>query len=110
MSKTCSVFKIKDDKGHIKECEVLYLFTPKNSDKNYIVYTDNSVDEAGSKRVYANIYRETGEKKELLPFKIGAVKMAYDTNSEIIPFAIIGKYKVFKRGKSNYYLCLTRKI
>ena len=24
--------------------------------------------------------------------------MAYDTNSEIIPFAIIGKYKVFKRG------------
>ncbi len=69
MSKTCSVFKIKDDKGHIKECEVLYLFTPKNSDKNYIVYTDNSVDEAGSKRVYANIYRENGEKKELLPLE-----------------------------------------
>ena len=69
MNKTCSVFKIKDDKGHIKECEVLYLFTPKNSDKNYIVYTDNSVDEAGSKRVYANIYRENGEKKELLPLE-----------------------------------------
>ena len=69
MSKTCSVLKIKDDKGHIKECEVLYLFTPKNSDKNYIVYTDNSVDEAGSKRVYANIYVENGEKKELLPLE-----------------------------------------
>ena len=40
----------------------------------------------------------TNTKKELLPFKIGAVKMAYDTDSEIIPFAIIGKYKVFRRG------------
>ncbi len=67
MNKTCNIIKIKDDKGKIKECEVLYLFTPKNSDKNYIVYTDNTVDEAGSKRVYANIYQESGEKKLLLP-------------------------------------------
>lgn len=34
-------------------------------------------------------------KKKLLPFKIGAVKMAYETNSEIIPFVITGKYKIF---------------
>ena len=33
-------------------------------------------------------------KKNLLPFKIGAVKMAYETNSEIIPFVITGKYKI----------------
>ncbi len=35
---------------------------------------------------------------ELLPFKIGAVKMASDTNSDIIPFAIVGKYKIFHKG------------
>ncbi len=34
----------------------------------------------------------------LLPFKKGAVKMASDTDSEIIPFAIIGNYKPFKKG------------
>lgn len=34
---------------------------------------------------------------ELLPFKIGAVKMAYDTNTCIVPFAITGKYKLFSR-------------
>ena len=28
----------------------------------------------------------------ILPFKIGAVKMAHDTNSQIIPFTIKGKY------------------
>ena len=69
MNKTCSIIKIKDDKGKIKECEVLFLFSPKDSDKNYIVYTDNTIDEAGSKRVYANIYVENGEKKELLPLE-----------------------------------------
>ena len=30
-----------------------------------------------------------------LPFKIGSVKMAYDTNSYLIPFVITGKYKIF---------------
>ena len=34
-------------------------------------------------------------KGEILPFKIGAVKMAYDTESEIIPFVIKGKYRIF---------------
>lgn len=30
-----------------------------------------------------------------LPFKIGSVKMAYDTNSYLIPFVITGKYRIF---------------
>lgn len=36
--------------------------------------------------------------KELLPFKIGAVKMAHDANSKIVPFAIIGEYKPFRKS------------
>lgn len=34
----------------------------------------------------------------IMPFKFGAVKMANDTNSPIVPFAITGKYKPFERG------------
>lgn len=34
----------------------------------------------------------------LLPFKFGAVKMAGDTNSPIVPFVIKGKYRLFRRG------------
>lgn len=30
----------------------------------------------------------------IMPFKIGAVKMAHDTNSKIVPFSITGKYKL----------------
>ena len=34
----------------------------------------------------------------LLPFKIGAVKMASVTNTPIVPFVITGKYRAFKKG------------
>lgn len=34
----------------------------------------------------------------IMPFKFGAVKMANDTASSIVPFAITGKYKPFERG------------
>ena len=33
----------------------------------------------------------------IMPFKIGAVKMSNKTNAPIVPFAITGKYKMFKR-------------
>lgn len=32
------------------------------------------------------------------PFKFGAVKMAQETGSRIVPFSITGKYKPFKKG------------
>ena len=39
----------------------------------------------------------THGKGEILPFKIGAVKMAYETKSDIIPFSITGTYKIFSK-------------
>lgn len=35
---------------------------------------------------------------KILPFKMGAVKMAYETNTEIIPFAITGEFKIFSKN------------
>ena len=40
------------------------------------------------------------EKGKLLPFKIGAVKMASDTNTKIVPFKIKGNYKLFSKELS----------
>ena len=34
----------------------------------------------------------------LLPFKIGAVKLSYETDTYIVPFKIIGRYKFLKRS------------
>lgn len=43
-------------------------------------------------------------KNVIMPFKIGAVKMAYETNSYIVPFTIKGKYKLFSKNiKIEFY-------
>jgi len=34
----------------------------------------------------------------MLPFKMGAIKMAKETNSKIVPFGISGKYKLFSKN------------
>ena len=40
----------------------------------------------------------------IMPFKIGAVKMAYDTNSLIVPFVITGKYHIFSKSVTIEFL------
>lgn len=37
----------------------------------------------------------TVSKNGILQFKMGAVKMAHETNTKIVPFAITGKYRLF---------------
>ena len=37
-------------------------------------------------------------KGQLLPFKIGAVKMAHDTNAKLVPFMITGTYKLLRKN------------
>ena len=54
----------------------------------------NAINYLKNEKVIGIFPEGTIGKKELLPFKIGAVKMAYETNSEIIPFVITGKYKI----------------
>ena len=34
----------------------------------------------------------------IMPFKIGAVKMAHEANAKIVPFVITGKYRLFRKG------------
>ena len=39
----------------------------------------------------------------IMPFKIGAVKMGYETNSLLVPFTITGKYKIFGGIEIEFY-------
>lgn len=49
-------FKAVDAEGRQIDCETLFMFESPETGKNYIVYTDNSIDEEGNTRVYASIY------------------------------------------------------
>ncbi len=56
-----SQFKIVNDKGEELICDVLFTFEDNKLNKNYIVFTDNTLDDNGQVKVYANYYDPTGK-------------------------------------------------
>jgi len=62
-------FKVVDDEGKEVECEVLFTFESEETKKNYIVYTDNTLDEEGNTKVYASIYNPNEAETKLLPIE-----------------------------------------
>lgn len=62
-------FTVLNDEGKEVECEVLFTFESDETHKNYIVYTDNSVDVDGSTKVYASTYDPEGKDTTLKPIE-----------------------------------------
>ncbi len=62
-------FKVIDENGNEIECEVLFTFESDETNKNYIVYTDNTTDESGNTKVYASIYTPSSENLNLQPIE-----------------------------------------
>ena len=50
------VFVLESEDGKEMEYQKLFAFESSETNKNYIVYTDNTHDESGALRVYANVY------------------------------------------------------
>lgn len=57
-------FMVTDDEGKEVECEILFTFEADQTKKNYIVYTDNTVDKDGNTKVYASVYDPADLEKE----------------------------------------------
>lgn len=62
-------FKVMSDEGKEVECEVLFTFESEETKKNYIVYTDNTLDDEGNTKVYASIYNPNEAETKLLPIE-----------------------------------------
>lgn len=58
-------FKIYNEEGKEVECEALFTFESEETNKSYIVYTDNTKDEEGNTKVYAAVYNENGEEDQM---------------------------------------------
>jgi len=59
-----STFIVKNKKNEDITCEVLLTFDSDETNKSYIIYTDNTYDEDGNKKTYAASYDPT--KKETI--------------------------------------------
>lgn len=64
-------FKITEDDGKEVEYEVLLTFESNETHKNYMLFTDNTLDEEGNIKVYASIYqaKEDGTIDESVPLQ-----------------------------------------
>ena len=64
-----NVFTVINDEGKEVECEVLFTFDSEETNKSYMVYTDNTTDTDGNVKVYASVYDPNGDNTELLPIE-----------------------------------------
>ena len=62
-----NTYKIIDKDGKEIEFEILFTFESDETNKNYMVYTDNTTDEEGNTKVYASVFNPNAEPLELLP-------------------------------------------
>lgn len=62
-------FEIFNDRGEKIICNALFTFESDETGKNYIVYTDNTIDELGNKKVYASTYNPEEENPVLGPIE-----------------------------------------
>lgn len=69
MNEEKTIFKVMNEEGKEVECEVLFTFESEETNKNYIVYTDNTLDDEGNTKVYASIYNPNDEKSVLYPIE-----------------------------------------
>ena len=58
-------FIITNNKGEEIECDVLFTYDDDRLKKSYIVYTDNTIDDNGQIKVYANTFDPTGKDTSL---------------------------------------------
>lgn len=62
-------FVMIDENGQEKEYDVLFTFESEETNKNYIAYTDNTIDETGNVEVYASIYNPEDPQTKLEPIE-----------------------------------------
>lgn len=64
-----NILILKDEKGQEIEYEIIATVSSKENNKDYIIFTDNSLDDDGCIITFASIYDHTGKDKKLYPIE-----------------------------------------
>ncbi len=59
-------FEIIDNKGNKKLCDVMATYHDDNTNKDFIVYTDNTLDENHKLKVYYSLYTQIDNNIKLI--------------------------------------------
>ena len=64
---TDNYFLVTDKDGKEIKYEILFTFESEETNKKYIVYTDNELDKDNLIKTYASIYEEDGKELNIFP-------------------------------------------
>lgn len=64
-----NTFEVVNDDGTKVTCHILFTFDSDETGKSYIVYTDDSKDDAGNVQVYASIFNPEDPNTKLEPIE-----------------------------------------
>ncbi len=62
-------FTVFNEEGKEIKCDVLFTFDSEETNKSYIVYTDNTLDENKNIKVYASIFDPNDDNTKLEPIE-----------------------------------------
>ena len=62
-------FTVINDEGEEILCTALCTFEQEDTGKNFVIYTDGSIDENGNIRIYSSIYDPNDENMNLIPIE-----------------------------------------
>lgn len=62
-------FTLKNTDGNEMECEALLTFESEDTGKNYIVYTDKTLDSKGRIKIYSSSFVIDDDKPRLFPIE-----------------------------------------
>lgn len=65
MNKDTGKLLIKNNQGQELECDVLFTFDDEDTAKSYVIFTDNSLDDKGNIKVFANTFNPEDENSAL---------------------------------------------
>lgn len=66
MAEIAEIFSVLDENGEEIKCQTLLMFTSPQSEKDIVIYTDNTVNEDGLENIYASYYCYDDEVLRLL--------------------------------------------
>ena len=76
---------------------IIRVYKDKTKNVQSVTIAESMLKDGGALGIFPEGTRNRTE-KDLLKFRQGAVRMAKETGALIVPFAIRGKYKVFRKG------------
>ena len=83
--------EIVGENGEKLVCDILFTFDNEETNKSYMVYTDNSLDESGKVRVFASIYDPNDPKSKLEEIKTEKEWKVIDTILETLQEQVTGQ-------------------